>query len=350
MNKINTLFIGPFSPPFTGDGVKNSCLKDGFTASGTDSIQWFDTICRKGNRYLHRLSLIPLMFKADQMILSLNRQGRFAIIWIYYFLKMFTSKRAVLFVVGGTFDQQVQEMSPLNKWLYLKAIRRLDGIFAESKALKKGLLQLGLNNVELVYNPRNDTGARWQLTPEISHKAVFISRITEDKGVGVLLDALKQINNEGVDVNIDFYGPIDPEYDTEFNQKLELLGAKAKYCGQLSPSEVQNTLVNYHFLALPTFHYGEGLPGILVEAAMAGIPIIITRFNALPEYFEHEKSALLVSPHDVSDLKNHILQLTQDVNLANKLNRGILQVAEPFKTEAIINQSKALMNSYGWTL
>ncbi|WP_026474917.1 glycosyltransferase family 4 protein [Alkaliflexus imshenetskii] len=350
MNKRNTLFIGPFSPPFTGDSVKNSCLKDGFIASGTDSIQWFDTICRKGNRYLHRLSLIPLMFKADQIILSLNRQGRYAIIWIFYFLKMFTAKRALLYVVGGTFDQQVQEMNPLSKRLYLKAIRRLDGIFAESKALKKGLLELGLKNVELVYNPRNDTGARWQFTTEISHKAVFISRITEDKGVGVLLDALKQINDEGMEINIDFYGPIDPDYEKEFNQKLEPLGAKAKYCGQLSPSEVQNTLVNYHFLALPTFHFGEGLPGILVEAAMAGIPIIITHFNALPEYFEHEKSALLARPHDVSDLKNLIMQLIQNENLANELNHGILKVAEPFKTEAIISQSKELMHLYGWTL
>ncbi len=347
---LKTLFIGPFSPPYTGDAVKNSYLKEGFDSIQTENIVWFDTICRKGNRLIHHLKVIPLMIISNQIILSLNKEGRYAIIRIFSLLKFFTNKRAVLYVVGGTFDRQLLYMSAFYRKLYIRAINNLDGIFAESAILKKGLEDLGVKNVEIVYNPRKDSGDKWEYRDSIKGKILFISRVTEVKGVTVLIDAFNKLLNENPNISLDIYGPIDEDYEESFMEKVKLSNGKIKFGGLLDPSEVQSTLANYHFLALPTFHFGEGLPGILVEAGMAGTPIVITRFNALPEFFEHNESALFVEPKDVEGLTQAMSLLINDSNLAKKISEGIKKVAEPFKIEHVIDQSLSLFKNYGWKI
>jgi glycosyltransferase involved in cell wall biosynthesis len=87
-----------------------------------------------------------------------------------------------------------------------------------------------------------------------------------------------------------------------------------------------------------------------VESGLAGIPIIISRFNALPEYFKHEKSALFVSPHSVEELKYAILRLIEDDSLAQTLSEGIMKVTIPFKVEEVINRSLELLKKYNWEL
>ena len=346
--KIKTLFIGPFSPPNSGDGVKNDYLRDGFEAENINNIIWFDTIKRSGSKFNHYFKLIKLMVSSRQLILSLNKYGRYTIIPIFFLFSLFSRKRAVLYVIGGTFDQQLYFLSPLMRKIFVRTVNRLDGVFAESKALMDGLQNAGIRNVTMIYNPRKDTGTRWELTDDNRAKAVFISRVYEDKGLNVFMDAVEKINAKGTHLELDIYGPVDSEYEAYLNQRVAESGGTITYKGVLKPDEVQNILPQYHFLGLPTFHFGEGLPGILVESGMAGMPIIITRFNALPEYFTHNESALFIEPRDVLSLENEILRLLNDDELASTLSKGILKTVEPFKVENVIKQSLEYMETRGW--
>ena len=321
-SRIKTLFIGPFSPPYNGDGVKNSCLKDGFEASELKQIIYFDTICRSGNKWVHFARLIPLMSRSKQIILSLNKHGRFVIIWLFFLMRLLSKKKGVLYIVGGSFDIQLNQMNWLNRKMYVNAINKLDGVFAESKSLKDGLIKVGVKHVEIIYNPRKDNGEKWSLSDEVKGKLVFISRITETKGVSYLLDAGEKAIINGLDITIDFYGPIDDDYKQVFMDRVNKSAGKFNYLGLIDPSEVQTFLTKYHCLALPTYHPGEGLPGILVEAGMAGTPIIISRFNALPEYFANRESALFVEPHDVTGLVNAITELVGSSKLSNDISKG----------------------------
>ena len=252
--------------------------------------------------------------------------------------------------MGGTFDKQLERLNPLICKIFVKMINCLKGVFAESQILKKGLEKYGVKNVVMIYNPRKDDGLRWKQTENNKNKAVFISRVTDDKGVTDLMDAIDRINKNQTKISIDIYGPMDKNYEKYFNEKVEKSNETITYKGVLKPDEVQSVLLDYHFLALPTYHPGEGLPGILVEAGMTGIPIIITRFNALPEYFIHNQSALFVEPHDKEGLENEILRLLDDDELSSKLSAGILQTVEPFKLENVIKQSLDYLNTKGFKI
>jgi glycosyltransferase involved in cell wall biosynthesis len=347
---IKTLFIGPFSPPYNGDGVKNSCLKDGFEAAGLNQITYFDTICRVGNKWIHFLRLLPLMASSKQIILSLNKNGRLVIIWLFFLMRLISMKKGVLYVVGGSFDLQLAQMGKFKRRMYVNAINQLDGVFAESNSLKEGLISVGVKNVEIVYNPRKDNGNKWSLSDDLRGKLVFISRVTETKGVSYLLEAGEKAIAEGLDITIDFYGPVDESYELFFMDRINQSAGRFNYRGLINPSEVQTFLTKYHCLALPTYHHGEGLPGILVEAGMAGTPIIISRFNALPEYFINKESALFVDPHDVDGLKNAIKELVKTDKLSNDISKGIKKLVIPFHLEFVINQSIELLERKGWYL
>jgi len=349
-HKKKTLFLGPFSPPFTGDGVKNDYLREGFETEGIKNIIWFDTIKRQSSSIAFYFKLLRLILGSRQIIFSLNIRGRFTIIPIFWFFSLFSRKRGVLYVIGGTFHKQIENLSTIFRKIFVCMLNSLQGIFVESVALKEGLEQQGVKNVSTIFNPRKDDGTRWQLSNNNKNKAVFISRVTDDKGVTVLMDAIESINKEGIKIILDVYGPLDENYEQYFSERLSYSKGIITYKGILKPDEVQPALQNYHFLALPTFHSGEGLPGILVEAGMTGIPIIITRFNALPEYFKHNESALFVEPCNVESLKNEILRLIDNEDLNNSLTTGILKTIEPFKLENVIIKSLDFLKGKGWRL
>lgn len=349
--KTNTLFVGPFGPPYNGDGVKNSYLREGFEEAGITDIKWFDTIARDQPKWKNNLKLIRLMLGARQVIFSLNRNGRYYIIPIFWLMRLFANKKGVLYVVGGSFDQQLSHnLRPWKRQVFVRMLNSLDGVFAESLALKEGLEKCGLRNVVLVYNPRKDDGSQWQLQEANRRKVVFVSRVTATKGILVLLEAIAHLNRSGENLSLDIYGPLDVADEKEVFRHVNASNGLVSYKGVIEPVRVQSVLTGYHFLALPTFHPGEGLPGILVEAGMAGIPIIITRFNALPEYFKQNESALFVEPKDLNELEQELLRLVNDDDLANTLSVGIKRVVVPFRLESVIQQSLQLLKKFNWKI
>ena len=57
----------------------------------------------------------------------------------------------------------------------------------------------------------------------------------------------------------------------------------------------------------------EGLPMTLLEAMKTKVPIIATTVGGIPDVLEHEKDALLVSPHDISGLVAAIERIVHDL-------------------------------------
>ncbi|OKH32829.1 hypothetical protein NIES2119_24950 [[Phormidium ambiguum] IAM M-71] len=77
---------------------------------------------------------------------------------------------------------------------------------------------------------------------------------------------------------------------------------------------------------LPT--YSEPFGWVFIEAMAAGLPIITTRVNAIPEIVSHEETGFLIQPGDRIDLANRIEQLIENPNLGQKMGAKGRQVVE----------------------
>ena len=94
--------------------------------------------------------------------------------------------------------------------------------------------------------------------------------------------------------------------------------------------------------ALPS--HSEGSPNVLLEAMVAGIPIVATAVGGVPEIVEDNKSALLVSPNDPPALAAAIARALTEKDLAKSLaaNASLL-VATRYTSE---NYVRALSKIY----
>ncbi|XWK86837.1 MAG: glycosyltransferase family 4 protein [Phormidium sp.] len=85
----------------------------------------------------------------------------------------------------------------------------------------------------------------------------------------------------------------------------------------------------YHqadLFVLPT--YSEPFGWVFIEAMAAGLPIIASRVNAIPEIVSHEETGFLIQPGDRADLANRIQQLIENRNLGKEMGAKGRQIVE----------------------
>jgi glycosyltransferase involved in cell wall biosynthesis len=82
------------------------------------------------------------------------------------------------------------------------------------------------------------------------------------------------------------------------------------YAGQVDGAEKTRLLRECHCLCLPTYYAPEGQPLVLLEAMAHDLPVIATRWRAIPDTLPPE--AILVEPGDVEALTHALLQLCKN--------------------------------------
>ena len=142
-----------------------------------------------------------------------------------------------------------------------------------------------------------------------------MGQIRQSKGLKEIVQAGERF---GVGITLDIYGTLDFDVPQETFHGLN----RVRYCGVVSPEHVIQVLKKYDVLLLPTFYAGEGYPGVILEAYSAGLPVICTRWQALPEIVD-DSSGILIEPHNVDALFEAMQRLINSEELYNRLVAGV---------------------------
>ncbi len=148
--------------------------------------------------------------------------------------------------------------------------------------------------------PTLDVGQREQPsgTWTLGMAALFRPR----KGVEVLLEALAALCSQGADVHLRAVGPFEtPEYEHEVKQLAERLGISGAITWTGFVDDVPAELEQIDLFVLPSL-FGEGLPMVVLEAMAAGVPVVASHVEGVPEAIRHRQDGLLVEPASVSQL------------------------------------------------
>jgi glycosyltransferase involved in cell wall biosynthesis len=87
----------------------------------------------------------------------------------------------------------------------------------------------------------------------------------------------------------------------------------------------------------------EGLPIAVLEAMAAGLPVVSTTVNGIPEAVEHEQSGLLVPPSDPAALADAIERVAADPALRARMGEtGRRRYEEQFTLERMIDRFEEL--------
>jgi glycosyltransferase involved in cell wall biosynthesis len=173
--------------------------------------------------------------------------------------------------------------------------RRVDVYIALSEFARRKFIDGGLPAGKIVDKPNfleKDPGAR----EGVGAHALFVGRLTEEKGLWTLLKAWRALQH--IPLKIAGDGPLKAKV-AEFAQRENL--TNVQILGQCSRGEVLVLMKQARFLVFPSQWY-EGFPLTIAEAFACAVPVIAARLGALPEIVADGLTGLHFNASDAEDL------------------------------------------------
>jgi glycosyltransferase involved in cell wall biosynthesis len=136
-------------------------------------------------------------------------------------------------------------------------------------------------------------------------RVLTVGRLVPGKGHAVLLDALAELRDQGVQTIATFVG------DGPEREPLELLAAElrldVRFAGAVGQDELGAYYQDAQLFCLPTF--AEGLGVVLLEAMGHGLPVVSTNVMGVPEVVNEGETGLLVLPGRADLLAEALLRV-----------------------------------------
>lgn len=347
MARNKLILIGPINTGHiacTGDTVKNQLFLKRFLEV-FDKVIIVDTYhWQKRPWCLVNMVIKLIIFPHAKVVVSANPKSADIIIRFINILGM--SSRTFYWVVGGLLHSTLE-----NNILNWKTYKNLAGIFVQGLTMVKSMKDLGLHNVKYVPNSKyiNYIPVKPEKRDCKTH-FVFLSRIEKYKGCDYILDCINILNNKGYKgkYDITFYGKTtdEKEYFAEFKQRI-LNNEDAKYEGVLNLQDTKqyDKLSEFDVMLFPTYWPGEGFPGVIIDAYIAGLPVIASDWNLNKDVIEDGITGWIVPTHDVDALANKMIYVIDNKEIVAKLSKNSKEKAMNYDSRNVLSNKN--LNNLG---
>lgn len=329
------LFVGAINicnSPKGGEEYKNQLILEKLSQLHLFQLKVFDTYAWKRKPLLGVKLFFYLVFKNfDSVVISASSASTFSLLKLIYFLKPSVLEKTHYLVIGGYFPEGIR--SKRYDW---KIYRNLKSVVVEGQILKNQLLTCsGLKNIQVIPNFKKFNFSF--LTEEKGDKLfkfIYIGRISNSKGINEIIEASNIIARgyPNLDFQVDLFGPM--EENCEFPETWPFA-----YKGYLDimnkPEESYNALSEYSCMLFPTYWMGEGFPGVIIDAYIAGLPVIATDWNMNKEVVEEGKTGIIIPIQDSKALAAAMLKMMEDPKLVAKMSQNSLNKAQDYHIDKV---------------
>jgi spore coat protein SA len=175
---------------------------------------------------------------------------------------------------------------------------------------------------------------------------LFVGRIIPEKGVHILVSAMRALQAEGVEAVARIVGSVNFG-DRRSSDYLDGLRASApdtvEFRPQLGGKALADEFRRASIFCCPST-WEEPFGMVNVEAMASGLPVVATRTGGIPEIFA-EGGALLVERNSVEELTDALKQLVVNDALRRRLAReGFASYQKRFRWSVIANEYQKLMD------
>jgi len=167
--------------------------------------------------------------------------------------------------------------------------------------------------------------------------ALFVGRLSPEKGLGTLLAAWKLLNRNWT-LKIAGEGPLSSEVEAfcAEHKDVEWLGPKGR-------EEVGKLMGSARVLVFPSEWY-ETFGRVAIESFAAGTPVIASRLGAMAEIVEEMRTGLLFTPGDPRDLAEQLRWVFDNPALVEVMR---LVAREVFETKYTMKENcRVLIGAY----
>lgn len=305
-------------------------------AFGTENVRSVDTYgWRKAPLKLLR-NCMRAVHDSQNVIFMTDDGGIKVFPWLLPLLNVFHKRNLHYVVIGGWLGGFLKTHTFL-----ASCLKRIDHIFAETRAIQEDLQALGFTNVHLMPNFKN-------LTPLKEEQLVFdhkepyrfctFSRVMREKGIQDAAEAVKAVNKKfGRAVcTLDIYGAVDPEQTEWFKEISANFPKEVRYCGIAPFEQSVDILKDYFALLFPTTYKTEGIPGTIIDAYAAGVPVIASRWFGFGDMIEDGCTGLGYPWMENERLGEIIESVVTEPQNIMQMKKNCLKKAEDYMPENLI--------------
>jgi len=192
--------------------------------------------------------------------------------------------------------------------------------FSKSKFIEAGFpsekISIKSNFAEDINNIENSSNLNIQSLHKkdlINGYALYVGRLSAEKGISTLLNAWKDIDTT---LKIVGHGPLSSLLN---NQQPNV-----EYIGSLSKHDVLKKMLDAKFLVMPSECF-ESFPLVIVEAFAQGIPVIASRMGAMAEIIDDGHTGLLFEPGNPTDIKKKVLRMANNPQELKRMGENAKQ-------------------------
>ena len=207
--------------------------------------------------------------------------------------------------------------------------KKIDCFVAPCRFLKNKLIEAGFPSKKMWVKPHFTEIYDSARPEDFKNYAVYIGRLSKEKGLFTLVKAFKKIN----EVNLKILG--EGAYRERLDNYItEEKIANVSLFGYIKGAEKDKILKRAMFLVLPSEWY-ENMPYAILESFACGVPVIASSIGGLRELVTDGYNGLLFEPGNAEDLAQKIGRLAGNKELLLEMRENARKTAEEKYSEKI---------------
>lgn len=334
--KTKILLVGPLPDPISGVSLANKVVKELLDNSTKYEIEAINTSYPYFEEYVGSFSVKKLLFfiklnfksfkifKSDIVYMTPG-QTFFGITKyaIFILLANILKKERIIHVHGNHLGNCYKSLSGIKRRMFFGLVSSFTKGIVLSKSLRDNLTPF-LEEKD-IYDLPNFAENYLQEEKPIAEKnglyIVFLSNLMLEKGILILLDALKELEKNNIFYKAKLAGNIDASLKEEIFEKINSL-ANTEYLGVVRGDSKRELLQWSNVFVLPTFYTMEGQPISILEALATKNLIVTTKHAGIPDVIEGNVNGFFVEKKDTNSLFKVLKELSNEFQKVNIIAEG----------------------------
>lgn len=333
------ILIGPINKnnvACTGDTVKNQLFLKRFNEV-FEKVITVDTYQWKKRPWCLIEMLVKVVFNTGtKIVVSANSGSAYKILRILIILGY--ADNIYYWVVGGSFHKMLGE-NRFSPSIY----KKIKGIFVQGKSMVSSLSLLGVDNAFFVPNSKYiEFMPSKKFRKDGKTHFVFLSRIEKEKGCDMIIDAFNKLINLGYKNKFDitFYGKttVDLGYSKILEKKIENQDhITFKGVLDLRVASNYNELAEYDVMLFPTYWEGEGFPGVIIDAYVAGLPVIASDWNLNSDVVVDKETGWIIPTLNTNELANRMIFAIEHPGTIKQFSENSMKLAMCYDSRNVLS-------------
>lgn len=305
---------------------------------GKQNVMTLDTY--GGLKFFVRMPIVlykALIIAKNIIILPAHRGVRI-IAPLIVLLNIFFRRKLHYCVIGGWLPSLIAK-KPLLRFF----LQRFHCIYVETSSMLKALQNQRFTNVIILPNfkqipIRSKEEIATQTFTEPYPLCTF-SRVNRKKGIEDAVKIIQNINQQlqrGV-FSLNIYGSIDNEEQEWFENLQKTFTPYVHYKGCVDAKQSVNVLSQYFALLFPTQYYTEGIPGTILDAYAAGLPVISAQWQSFADIIDNGETGIGYKFDELDQLKDILLDIVKKPKKLTPMRYLCIQKAQSYQPKEVIN-------------